>query len=93
MEAQTILIDKDIDKKKREIIDNLIEFFASDIPNVIKYINDPDDPIPVEHITPSKRIDLHPTREYLLRIPRIMKEIEELEQKMDGEDDEINLYD
>lgn len=86
---QITLVNKNSQEKKQQIIKKLLDFFVDDVGTVIDYINDPDAPIPVEHITPSKRIDLHPTREYLLRLPRILNELEMLEQKMEGEDDPL----
>jgi hypothetical protein len=93
-DKQDVLIKKSDEEKIESIVSDLLGFFEKDIPNVIDYINDEEDPIPVEYITPNKRIDLHPTREYLLRLPRILNEVAQLKEKLDpdDEDDDFNIY-
>lgn len=75
-----------------EILLKLLNFFNKDIDATIQYIILGE--IPVDHITPGKRIDLHPTREYLLRMSRIMNELKGLKDKMDESGDMLdNFYD
>lgn len=90
---QIQLVKENSQQKKQEIINKLLNFFERDVENTIQYIEDEDDPVPVDHVTPGRRIDLHPSREYLLRISRVLGELEALEEKMQEDEDlEGGLY-
>lgn len=81
-------------KKKKtdplELLDNLMDFFIKDSVEVIHYIEDNN--IPPHFITPNKRIDLHPAREYLLRLPRISGEIVRIKKTLTDEGDELDRF-
>ena len=84
-------------KKDNEVVDvtkileKLLLFFDKDIDEVIKYILLGE--IPVDHITPGKRIDLHPSREYLLRLSRVIGDIKRQLDSMNNEDEDLdNLW-
>lgn len=77
------------EEKIRKIRTFLLDFFILDVPIVVKDIHDIENPIPVEHITQGKRIDLHPAREYLMRISRILNELEE---KKADDEGELDIY-
>jgi hypothetical protein len=72
------------------LLDNLMDFFIKDSQEVINYIEDNN--LPPHFITPNKRIDLHPAREYLLRLPRISGEIVRLKKLMNEDGDELGDF-
>ena len=72
------------------ILDKLLVFFNKDIDEVIKYILLGE--IPVDHITPGKRIDLHPSREYLLRLARLIPEIEIKKKALNNDNEELENF-
>ena len=92
---QVELVKKEPNKKKEEvdarrILDKLLLFFDNDIDEVIKFILL--DQTPVHFITPGKRIDLHPTREYLLRLARLIPEIEIKKKALDNDQNELENF-
>ena len=94
LECELVPRDK---KKDDEVVDvtktleKLLIFFDKDIDEVIKYILLGE--IPVDHITPGKRIDLHPSREYLLRLSRVIGDIKRQLDSMNNEDEDLdNLW-
>ena len=80
---------KDVDVES--VLKKLLLFFDGDIDEVIKFIMI--DETPVHHVTPGKRIDLHPTREYLLRLVRVIGDIKRQLDGMNNEDEDLdNLW-
>jgi hypothetical protein len=80
---------KDMDKRDvMRILVKLLRFFDNDIDTVIEYIDL--EQVPVHFITSGKRIDLHPTREYLLRLVRVVGDIERQMDKLDDEDEDLD---
>lgn len=78
---------RDVDR----ILTKLLLFFDNDIDNVIEYIKL--EKVPVHFITTGKRIDLHPTREYLLRLVRIIGDIERQRDNLNNDDEDLdNLW-
>ncbi len=91
---QVVLVSKkrpiNTKEELEKTIDILLMFFKKDIRDTIEYIEEGE--IVVDHITPGKRIDLHPTREYLLRMPRILNELQSLRERIDDSDDLIDDF-
>ncbi len=87
---------EEVEKKKPKevdaelILNKLLLFFDGDIDEVIKFIMI--DETPVHFITPGKRIDLHPTREYLLRLARLIPEIELKKKALKNDNDELENF-
>lgn len=73
-----------------EILDKIVNFMNKDIDNVIEYIDVND--IPVHFIIAGKRIDLHPAREYLLRTPRVMRDVIQLKKIMNDDNDDLDTF-
>lgn len=94
VQCELVSIDE-ADKKEEvdvgKILEKLLVFFDSDIDEVIKYIMLGE--IEVAHITPGKRIDLHPSREYLLRLSRVIGDIKRQLDNLNNEDEDLdNLW-
>ena len=81
---------KPIDDVINSTLDKVVRFLDRDVEDVIEYIDANN--IPAHFITAGKRIDLHPAREYLLRMPRTMREVVSLKRMMDNEDDELDSF-
>lgn len=73
-----------------DILDDCLEFFKYDVPNVVEYIKENN--IPPHFITLNRRIDLHPTRDYLLKIPRCVGEIVRVKKSLDDDGDELDNF-
>lgn len=82
--------DKPIDDVVTGAMDKLVRFIDRDIDEVVDYLEIND--IPVHFVTPGKRIDLHPAREYLLRLPRTMNEVIRLRKLMNDDDDDLDNF-
>jgi len=71
-------------------LDKIVRFVDTDIDAVVDYLEMNN--VPAHYITPGKRIDLHPAREYLLRVPRTMREVIGVKKMMDNDDDELDRF-
>ena len=74
----------------KELLDTLMEFFNRDAPVVIDYIEDNN--IPPHYITIGRRIDLHPAREYLIRLVRISKDCVAINKLLENDTDELDKF-
>jgi hypothetical protein len=81
----------DVKKKKdeeyvEESLSKLLEFLNEDIKQTIIYINYNN--IPIDYNVPGKKMDIHPSREYLLKIPKTITDVIKVKEMMkeDGND-------
>ena len=73
-----------------KLIEKLMFFFNDGAEEVIKYIVKEN--VPPHYITPNRRIDLHPAREYLLRLVRVTKDVIQIKRLLNNEGDELDSF-
>lgn len=89
-EPQKKVDTRDVMEILDDSLNKVVRFVNRDIDATIDYIEANN--IPVHFITGGKRIDLHPAREYLLRVPKTMREVVVLKKLMNDEDDDLDTF-
>ena len=87
--GQIKLIPADTDKLNLETLTMLSDFLNKDVEAVIDYIEEND--VPPEYLIPNRKMDVHPTRDYLLRIPNTINMIQKIKKELKAED-EVDIW-